>query len=169
MREKTSLEAKIKNLNALKKISIRLKAQGKKIVFTNGCFDLLHYGHVKYLQDAKKKGDILVVAVNSDLSVKKIKGNNRPVVNQKDRIRTIAALESVDYVTMFNENTPIEVIKLVRPDILVKGADWDENSIVGSDFVLGRRGKVCRIKLIRGRSTTGLINKIAKTFRNKKY
>jgi len=164
MRAKNNLEAKIKNLNALKRISLRLKAQGKKIVFTNGCFDLLHYGHVKYLQDAREKGDILVVAVNSDLSVKKIKGNKRPVVNQKDRIRTIAALESVDYVTLFREDTPIKVIKLIRPDILVKGADWDKASIVGGDFVTSHNGKVSTIKLAKGRSTTDLINKIVKAF-----
>lgn len=158
-----NLEIKVKNLSELQKIIARLKAKGKKIVFTNGCFDLLHYGHVKYLQDAKKKGDILVVAVNSDISVKGIKGNNRPMVRQKDRLRIIAALESVDYVVLFNEDAPLRVIESLRPDILVKGADWNRNKIVGSDFVLGYKGKVCAIKLVKGRSTTNLINKIAKT------
>lgn len=158
------LKEKIKNLNALKKIILRLKAKGKKIVFTNGCFDLLHYGHVKYLEEAKGKGDILVVAINSDASVRKIKGNKRPVVTGKDRPSLIAALESVDYVVSFNEETPLKVIKELKPDILVKGADWDKKQIVGSDVVLTYGGKISTIKLIRGRSSTNLIKKIAKIF-----
>ena len=158
------LETKIKNLNELKKITAHLKARGKKIVFTNGCFDLLHYGHVKYLQDAKRKGDILVVAVNSDASVRKIKGNNRPIVNEKDRANVIAALESVDYVVLFKEKTPLEAIKLLKPDILVKGADWGKADIVGADFVSAVGGKVLSMKLLKGRSTTALIKKIVKLF-----
>ncbi len=157
------LKAKIKNPNALKKIIAGLKARGKKIVFTNGCFDLLHYGHIKYLQDAKKKGDILVVAINSDASVRRIKGKIRPLINQKDRLKIIAALESVNYAVLFNEDTPIKVIKLLKPDILVKGADWKKNHIVGGDFVLGYGGGVCTIKFVKGRSTTNLINKIVKS------
>lgn len=155
---------KIKNIAELKKIALRLKSKGKKIVFTNGCFDLLHYGHVKYLGEAKRKGDILVVAVNSDASVKRIKGKKRPLVNQKDRIGVIAALESVDYAVLFNEDTPLKVIKSLRPDVLVKGADWNKDNIVGSDFVLKNGGKVAAVKLAKGRSTTGLIKKIAKNF-----
>lgn len=158
------LKKKIKNLNALKKIILKLKKKGKKIVFTNGCFDLLHYGHVKYLEDAKRKGDVLIVAVNSDASLKKIKGNKRPIVNQKDRLSLIAALESVDYVVLFNKETPLEVIKELRPDILVKGADWDKKQIVGTDFVSGYGGRVSTVKLIKGRSTTNLIKKIVKIF-----
>ena len=141
-----------------------LKRRGKKIVFTNGCFDLLHYGHVKYLADAKKIGDILVVAINSDASVRKIKGSKRPIVNERDRLSLIAALESVDYVLLFNEDTPLEVIEKIKPDILVKGADWARDKIAGSSIVLGAGGKVATIKLVRGRSTTNLIKKIAKTF-----
>jgi len=163
------LKEKIKNLNALKKIILRLKEKGKKIVFTNGCFDLLHYGHVKYLEDAKRKGDILVVAINSDTSVRKLKGNKRPIVNQKDRLGLIAALESVDYVVLFNEETPLKAIKELKPDILVKGADWDRKQIVGSGLVLGYGGNVSTIKLIEGRSTTNLIKKIAKIFQNQGY
>ena len=163
------LKEKIKNLNALKKIILRLKEKGKKIVFTNGCFDLLHYGHVKYLEDAKRKGDILVVAINSDTSVRKLKGNKRPIVNQKDRLGLIAALESVDYVVLFNEETPLKAIKELKPDILVKGADWDRKQIVGSGIVLGYGGNVSTIKLIEGRSTTNLIKKIAKIFQNQGY
>lgn len=159
-RTDTSLETKIKTIIQLKKIIARLKTRGKTIVFTNGCFDLLHYGHVKYLEDAKKKGDILVVAVNSDTSVKRIKGKKRPLVNGKDRIRIIAGLESVDYVVLFREDTPFKIIKSLKPDILVKGADWAKNSIVGSDAILRWGGRVSTIRLVKGRSTTNLIRKI---------
>jgi len=157
---------KIKKLKELRMILAGLRAKGKKIVFTNGCFDLLHYGHTKYLQDAKKKGDILVVAINSDASVKRIKGSKRPIIGETDRLRIIAALESVDYAVLFEEDTPLKVITLLKPDILVKGADWKKNNIVGSDIVSGCGGKVARIKLEPGRSTTNLIRKIAKDFRN---
>lgn len=158
------LETKIKSLKSLKKIISRLKSKGKKIVFTNGCFDLLHYGHIKYLQEAKKKGDFLVVAVNSDASVRRIKDSNRPLVNEQDRLRLIAALESVDYVTLFKDDTPFELIKQFRPDILVKGADWKTNRIIGKDAVLGYGGKVSRIRVVKGRSTSDLIRKIANIF-----
>jgi len=158
------LKSKIKSPGALRKIVFALKSKGKKIVFTNGCFDLLHYGHAKYLEDARRKGDILVVAVNSDSSVRKIKGNKRPVVAQNDRLSLVAALESVDYVTCFKEETPLKVIKLLKPDILIKGADWNKKEIVGNDVVLSYGGRVCSIKLVKGRSTTKLIKKIAKIF-----
>ena len=158
------LEGKIKKREELKVIISRLKEKGKKIVFTNGCFDLLHFGHVKYLQDAKKIGDVLIVAINNDSSVKKIKGDKRPLINETDRARTIAALESVDYVTLFGEETPLKTIKLIKPDVLVKGSDWKEENIVGNKFVLGYGGEVRRIKLVARRSTTGLINKIAQLF-----
>lgn len=158
------LEDKIKNLNTLKRIVSSLKSRGKKIVFTNGCFDILHYGHVKYLQESKRRGDILVVAVNSDASIRRIKGKKRPIVNEKDRLRTLAALESIDYVVLFNEDTPLETIGLLKPDLLVKGADWDKNDIVGRDVVLSYGGRVKKIKLIKNRSTTALIKKIAKAF-----
>jgi len=158
------LENKIRNLSNLKKLLSSLRARRKKIVFTNGCFDLLHYGHVKYLQDAKKKGDILVVGINSDASVKRIKGNRRPVVNEKDRLRIVAALESVDYVVLFREDTPFKIIKFIKPDVLVKGADWNKDTIVGGDFVLSRSGKVSTIKFIKGYSTSNLIKKIGKRF-----
>lgn len=158
------LNEKILNRHKLKKITSGLKAKRKKIVFTNGCFDLLHYGHVQYLEDAKKMGDILVVALNSDASVRRIKGKMRPLVNEKDRLRIIAALESVDYVTPFPEVTPLKTIKLIKPDILIKGADWNKDDIVGGDFVLGYGGKVKTISLIKGRSTTNLIKRIARLF-----
>ncbi len=158
------LKEKIKNPATLKSIISGLRRKGRKIVFTNGCFDLLHYGHVKYLQDAKRKGDILVVAVNSDASMRKIKGSKRPIINEKDRLSIIAALESVDYVVLFREKTPLKIIKLLHPDILVKGADWGKDNIVGADFISAAGGKVYTIKLLKGRSTTNLIKKIARTF-----
>jgi D-beta-D-heptose 7-phosphate kinase/D-beta-D-heptose 1-phosphate adenosyltransferase len=163
------LKSKIKSLQELKKIIATLKAKGKRIVFTNGCFDLLHYGHVKYLEETKQKGDILVVAVNSDTSIKRIKGDKKPIVKEEDRLGVIAALESVDYVVKFNEDTPLETIKILRPDILVKGSDWLKNRIVGSDFVQGYGGKVLTVQLVSGRSTTDLIRKIVKVFAKKKH
>jgi D-beta-D-heptose 7-phosphate kinase/D-beta-D-heptose 1-phosphate adenosyltransferase len=163
---RTSLfsRTKIKTLKELKRIVVDLKSKGKTVVFTNGCFDILHFGHIKYLEEAKKKGDILVVAINSDTSVRRIKGNKRPIVGENDRLRTIAALESVDYVALFKEDTPLKTIKLLKPDILVKGADWNVNNIIGRDVVLSYGGRVATVKLIEGRSTTNLIKKIAKVF-----
>jgi D-beta-D-heptose 7-phosphate kinase/D-beta-D-heptose 1-phosphate adenosyltransferase len=155
------LKGKIKSLKEIKKISSLLKKKGRNIVFTNGCFDLLHYGHVKYLQEAKKQGDILIVGVNSDASVRRIKGGPRPVVSEKYRLGVIAALESVDYAVLFGEDTPLKLIKLIRPDILVKGADWKKKDIVGADFVKKCGGKVKTIGFIKNQSTTGLLKKIA--------
>lgn len=158
------LKEKIKGISALGKITAQARQKGKIVVFTNGCFDILHYGHVKYLQDAKLKGDILVVAVNSDASVRRIKGGKRPIVNELDRSCVIAGLESVDYVTVFDEDTPLKTIEILKPNILVKGSDWGKNNIVGADLVLGLKGSVKRIKMLKGRSTTNLIKKIAETF-----
>ncbi|MDD4953609.1 MAG: D-glycero-beta-D-manno-heptose 1-phosphate adenylyltransferase [Candidatus Omnitrophica bacterium] len=158
------LKDKIKGLNALKKITAALQKKGKKIVFTNGCFDLLHFGHAKYLEEARLKGDILVVGVNSDASVKKIKGDKRPILQEKYRAGLVAALESVDFVVLFNEDTPSKVIELLEPDILIKGADWDLKNIVGSDFVLKKGGRVCTINLVKGLSTTNLIKRIIEKF-----
>jgi len=160
----TVSRAKVKSLAALKRIIASLKKRGKKVVFTNGCFDLLHFGHARYLEDAKKRGDILVVAVNSDSSVRKIKGSDRPIINEKFRSGLIAALASVDYVVLFSEETPLKVIKALKPDVLVKGADWNKADIVGSGLVLSYAGKVATIRLIKGLSTTNLINKIASKF-----
>jgi D-beta-D-heptose 7-phosphate kinase/D-beta-D-heptose 1-phosphate adenosyltransferase len=157
-------DGKIKNITQIKKIISRLQAKGKKIVFTNGCFDILHYGHVKYLQDAKKLGDFLVIGVNSDASIKRLKGKDRPIVQEKDRLRTLAALGCVDFLVKFSQDTPRELIKRLQPDILVKGADWKGKTIVGSDIVKNYGGKVKTIKFIPGRSTTKLIRKIAAKF-----
>jgi len=154
---------KIKTASALKKRLVSLKNEGKSIVFTNGCFDILHYGHVKYLQEAKNTGNILVVAVNSDSSVKKLKGPSRPIVGQKNRTRVLSALESVDFVTIFSEDTPLKLIKLLKPDILVKGGDWDKKSIVGGRLVQSWGGKVISLPYVKGQSTTNIIDKIGKT------
>jgi len=142
-----------------------LKSQGKRVVFTNGCFDILHYGHTKYLQDARAKGDYLIVALNSDSSIKKIKGKDRPIVNQSDRLKVVAALGCVDSVVLFNQDTPIRLIRELKPDILVKGGDWDKARIVGAVFVQGYGGKVLTIKLVKGRSTSAIIRKIAGLYR----
>jgi len=164
---KLNLERKIKGRQELKRTIPRLKRQGKKIVFTNGCFDLLHYGHAKYLQDARNLGNILIVGINSDISVRRIKGKKRPITSQAFRLKLIAAMESVDFVTLFNELTPLELIKSLKPDILVKGADWDLDKIVGSGTVKAVGGKVKQIKFVRGLSTTVLIEKIAKLYNHK--
>ncbi len=153
---------KIKSHQALMKTITKLKQKHKKIVFTNGCFDLLHLGHIKYLKAAKKKGDVLIVALNSDKSVKKIKGNARPIVSQQERARVIAALECTDYVIIFNEPTPLAIIKKLKPDIIVKGADWKREDIIGFDYIKKYGGKVIRVKFIEGYSTTQLIKKIVK-------
>ncbi len=158
------LKDKVAKLSRLKNILQKLQSRGKKIVFTNGCFDLLHAGHVKYLAAAKKMGDILVLGLNSDSSVRKIKGPKRPLVTQEDRLAVMAGLESIDYVVLFNETTPLKLIKTLKPDILVKGADWKTGKIVGADFVKIHAGKVATVKLTKGRSTTNLIKKIVKTY-----
>jgi rfaE bifunctional protein nucleotidyltransferase chain/domain len=133
----------------------RLKSEGKKVVFTNGCFDIIHLGHVRYLTEAKKLGDILVIGLNSDSSVSRIKPG-RPINPQEDRAEVLAALYMVDYVTIFYEDTPYELIRTVQPDVLVKGADWDLRDIVGADIVK----EVRTIPFVEGVSTTGLIKKI---------
>ncbi len=146
-------------INALVKT---LRKKRKKIVFTNGVFDILHYGHIDYLTKARSLGDILIVGMNRDSSVKKFKEKYRPIQNEKDRARILATLRMVDYVIAFSEETPERLIKLVRPDVLVKGADYKIPEIVGADFVRSYGGKVKRIPLARGRSTTTIINKIRK-------
>ena len=166
-RTRTLSGTKIISLSCLKRKLNGLKQKGKRIVFTNGCFDILHYGHIKYLEDAKNKGDYLIVAVNSDASIKKIKAKNRPVIGQSDRLKTIAALTSVDFVVLFNEDNPLKLIKALKPDILIKGADWDKSRIVGADFVESYGGKVLTVNLVKGRSTSALIEKIVRDFSKK--
>lgn len=136
------------------------QAQGKKVVFTNGCFDLLHAGHVRYLEAAKALGDCLVVGLNSDASVRRLKGEGRPLNPQEDRAEVLAGLAAVDVVVVFEEDTPAELIAEVLPDVLVKGADWPEDKIVGAEVVKARGGKVVRIPLLEGRSTSALLRAI---------
>ncbi|MGZ3770744.1 MAG: D-glycero-beta-D-manno-heptose 1-phosphate adenylyltransferase [Bdellovibrio sp.] len=136
-----------------------LRSQGKKIVFTNGCFDLLHIGHVRYLQEARSLGDVLVVGVNADESVKRLKGPTRPVQNESDRAEILAALKAVDFTVIFTEDTPENLIHKVRPDILVKGGDWKIDQIVGASFVLSNGGKVLSLQFVDGKSTTKIIEK----------
>ena len=138
-------------------LSKRLKRAGKKIAFTNGTFDLLHLGHVTYLQKARELGDVLFVGLNSDASVKSYKGPDRPLNPQKDRALVLSALACVDYAVIFKEPTPLNLIKIIRPDVLVKGADWPKSKIVGADLVESWGGKVRRIRLVPGRSTTRII------------
>jgi len=146
---------------SLKKLLKELKKRkGRKIVFTNGCFDILHAGHVRYLKKAKSLGDMLVLGLNSDSSVRNIKGKGRPIVNQKDRAEVVSSLSPVDYVVIFNEPTPIKLIEAVKPGILVKGADWKRGKIVGENFMKSYGGRVARIRLFEGRSTTDIIKRI---------
>ena len=156
--------SKIKTPKALKAIIADCKRRSKRVAFTNGCFDILHYGHVKYLEDARKKADLLIVAANSDASVKRLKGPKRPLCLLKDRMRVLAGLSSVDYVVSFNEDTPFEIIKYLKPDILIKGADYKAKDIVGSDVVKSYRGTVSRVSYLKGFSVTSLINKIARRY-----
>ena len=138
----------------------KLKNEGKKIVFTNGCFDILHLGHVTYLQQTKKLGDILVVAVNTDESVAKLKGPSRPINNQNDRALVLDELKSVDYVCLFSEDTPYNIIKLLKPNIIAKGGDYTPEQVVGKDIVEAYGGKVEIIPFVDGKSTTNIIEKI---------
>ncbi len=151
------------SLKKLKTRLNRLQRAGGKIVFTNGCFDIIHAGHVRYLRKAKACGDILVVGLNSDSSVRKIKGQERPIVPQRERAEVLEALSSVDYVVLFSEPTPVKLIAALRPDVLVKGADWAEKNIVGADIVKKNGGRVARIRLAKGRSTTNIIKRILRT------
>lgn len=139
----------------------RLRAQGKTVVFTNGVFDILHPGHVRYLKDARALGDGLIVGVNSDRSARaQGKAPDRPINSAAERCEVLAALASVDAVVIFDEDTPHEIIKLIQPDILVKGADWGENAIVGRDLVEARGGRVVRIPLAEGYSTTAILDRV---------
>ena len=151
-------KSKIFSRRALGLWLTKQRKEGKKIVFTNGCFDILHAGHVSVLEFARNKGDVLVIGLNSDASVKRLKGPTRPVNAQSDRALVLAALESVDAVCVFEEDTPYELIKQVRPDILVKGGDYKPMEIVGREFA----GKVVRFALLKGRSTTNIIKKVSK-------
>jgi len=153
----------INNSDVLNKLVAELKNKSKKIVFTNGCFDIIHAGHVAYLNEAKQLGDILIVGVNSDSSVKKLKGNNRPIVIEDDRAYIIANLKPVDFVVIFSDDTPYNLINEIKPDYLVKGSDYKNQEIAGSDIVKSYGGQVVLIDYVNGKSTTNIINNIKNT------
>jgi D-beta-D-heptose 7-phosphate kinase/D-beta-D-heptose 1-phosphate adenosyltransferase len=152
--------SKIHSREILKEKIDRLREEGKKIVFTNGCFDILHVGHTRYLREAKKLGDILILALNSDSSVRGLKGDRRPLIPEEERADVVASLEAVDYVTLFDEPTPLTLIEYLKPDILVKGGDWKEEDVVGRDAIKQWGGSVVIIPEIKGASTTNIIEKI---------
>ncbi len=151
---------KIRSKAELKAVIDRLKREGKKVIFTNGCFDILHAGHTRYLSEARKLGDVLVLALNSDRSVRALKGEMRPIVPEAERAEVLAALSAVDYVTVFDEMTPLALIEFLRPDVIVKGGDWAEKDIVGADAVRTWGGQVAVMPELEGASTTNIIEKI---------
>jgi D-beta-D-heptose 7-phosphate kinase/D-beta-D-heptose 1-phosphate adenosyltransferase len=158
------MKQKIKERKELTRIIKDLKAKGKRIVFTNGCFDLLHIGHVRYLEKARALGDILVVGVNSDSSVRMIKGPQRPVLPEEERTEILSGLGCVDYITIFNEVDPLKLITSLHPNVLVKGGNWTKEEIVGREAVERLRGKVVIIPFVQGVSTSNLIETILKRY-----
>ena len=155
---------KILSWEALKIEVERRRRQGEKIAFTNGCFDILHVGHVRYLREARKKGDLLILAINSDVSVRTIKGERRPLLPEDERAEVVASLEVVDYVTLFDETTPLRLIEYLRPDVLVKGGDWKEETVVGRDAVRSWGGEVVLVPVVEGASTTNIIEKVLRVY-----
>lgn len=151
---------KILPLESLASRVARLRTEGRRVVFTNGCFDLLHLGHIELLEAARSHGDVLVVGINSDDSVRRLKGEERPILTERERARILAALEAVSFVCVFDEDTPLETIRRLRPDVLVKGADWKDKGIVGSDEVEGWGGETVVMRLVEERSTTAIIDRI---------
>ncbi len=152
----------IRSLNDIIKLRDKIRIENRKVVFTNGCFDIIHKGHVTYLNEAKSLGDHLIVGINSDDSVKRLKGKDRPVNNESDRAFVLDNLKSVDDVLIFNEDTPYDIIKEIIPDLLVKGGDWKEEDIVGSDIVKKNGGKVVSLQFVNNYSTTNILEKIEK-------
>jgi rfaE bifunctional protein nucleotidyltransferase chain/domain len=155
----------VKTRSEILKIRDQLKKKKKKVVFTNGCFDIIHSGHVDYLTKAKKSGDILIVGINTDSSVRRIKGDKRPIIPELERTLIVSCLKPVDFVTLFEEDTPEELIKELKPDVLVKGSDWQKNEIVGKDIVELDGGTVKTIDFVTDRSTTKIIDLILKRYR----
>lgn len=158
------MKEKIKKRDDLRRIVEDLKTKGKRIVFTNGCFDLLHIGHIRYLEEAKSLGDILVVGVNSDRSVRNLKGPDRPILPEEERTEILSGLESVNYITIFDEPTPLELISSLQPHILVKGGDWTKETTVGKEVVERLGGEVVILPFIEGTSTSNLIETILKRY-----
>jgi D-beta-D-heptose 7-phosphate kinase/D-beta-D-heptose 1-phosphate adenosyltransferase len=155
---------KILERNVLKNKLEELRQKGKKIAFTNGCFDILHAGHIRYLREAKKTADVLVLALNSDSSVRAIKGEKRPLMSEEERAEILAALEFIDFVTIFQELTPLELINYLKPDILIKGGDWPEEKVIGREEIKKWGGRVAIIPEVEGKSTTNIVEKIKKLY-----
>ena len=154
------MKSKLKTWEEITNIIKELKSQNKKIVFTNGCFDILHSGHVQYLAEAKELGDILILGLNSDSSVKRLKGNDRPINNEIERATVLSALCTISHIVIFKEDTPYKLINHIKPDILVKGGDWKPEDIVGSDIVSSYNGEVKSLSFVDGKSTTDIIDKL---------
>lgn len=154
-------QSKIKNLEEIKEITDQLKNNSKKIVFTNGCFDILHIGHTRLLEAAKSHGDVLIIGLNSDSSIKKIKGPDRPIIPENERAELLSALSCIDYIVFFEEDTPINLIKELQPEVIVKGGDYAKETVCGADFVEQKGGKVVIVPLVKDKSTTGLIGRIS--------
>jgi len=161
------MDKKIQKLSELLKIRKQLKQQKKKVVFTNGCFDILHSGHVYLFREAKKRGDVFMVAVNDDASVKKIKGASRPIFPLKERLEVLEAIEEIDYLTSFSEETPQKIIALLVPDVLVKGGDWKPEEVVGKAEVERAGGKVVIIPYLKGQSSSEIIDRIIRSVKDK--
>ncbi len=154
------MKEKIKEREELRKALEKLRSNGKRVVFTNGCFDLLHVGHLRYLEEARSLGDVLIVGVNSDASVRTLKGPKRPILPLQERMELLSGLGCVDYVTSFKESTPLELISILKPHILVKGGDWSKETIVGREVVEGSGGEVVVLPFVEGNSTTSLVETI---------
>ena len=163
------MKNKIKKREELLRIIKDLKAKGKRIVFTNGCFDLLHVGHIRYLEEAKTLGDILIVGVNSDASVHKLKGPKRPVLPIEERTEILSGLGCVDYITVFDELDPLALITFLQPNVLVKGGDWTKEQTIGKEVVERSGGEVVIIPFVKGASTSNLIETILKRFQKKSW
>ena len=157
-------DAKIKNRDVLAALMEAERARGKRIVFTNGCFDLLHAGHVKYLQKARTLGDLLVLGLNSDASVRRLKGEKRPLIGEVERAHILAALDCIDYVVIFEEDTPLELISALKPHILAKGGDYTPEGVVGKDLVESYGGRVELVSFVDGKSTTNIIERVLERY-----
>ena len=158
------MQEKLKELSDLRETLKPLRNAGQRIVFTNGCFDILHAGHVRYLTAARREGDLLVVGLNSDQSVKRIKGPQRPLVSEQQRAEVLAGLWCVDYIVIFDDPDPLRVIQTLQPGVLVKGDDWAENQIIGADVVKSDGGRVVRVPVVGGISTSRIIERIVQRF-----
>jgi len=157
-----NIKSKIYNWDEIQSKLVEWRSENKSIVFSNGCFDILHLGHIEYLSKTKDLGDILIIGLNSDQSIKRLKGETRPINNEYSRSLLLAALSFVDAIVIFGEDTPYELIEIIQPDILVKGGGYDETNMIGADIVKSKGGKVIAIDLIEGYSTTNIINSINK-------